>query len=537
MNAVRRRWSALAVWVWVRISERPRTLLASVVGLVTLALVMAPAEPATAAPMGCGGGVTGLVCSGAHGIGHVAKKIPGVGKVVNTAEGAYKTVDALSPNNFLDTWAQGLCHAVIFTLTFIETTAEELGKPAFDQKWWQTQYAVSFGLALILLAFLLPVVTARIGGPEGSVSGIELLRQSGWRMIFVVPACAFAPAFMYSVEQLGAALTKSFATSASVQANGAVGSLLKTLETKAGNGWGDFGGTVMCIVLMLFILMAGVVLLIEVAVANWGMMLCGLLVPLGLVAAVYPPWSHILKRIIGIILGLMFLPVVIFFFFWTIWSAFNANVNGQGGSNSTVTMMIYLLVALMMLDAFPLVAVWLIGIVAPGTEQMDPSVRGLAPQPTTGEVYENTFEKPMSGSWDGAAQQGEGGGSGGYSNGGDDSGASSDGGSSDTGTESGGGGDSGPDGGGDDGATAGPGGGAGPDDGAGSGSDGDGSGGGPSDGGPPGAGPSGGGPGGPGGGSGGGPGGGGGGAGAGAADGAADGVAAGGEAAAAVVVV
>ncbi|WP_335983181.1 hypothetical protein [Streptomyces sp. CA2R106] len=401
-------------------SERPRALFASVVATVTVILMMAPAEPATAAPEGGCGILPGAVCSGAHGLVKGAKKIPGVGKLIDTAEGAYKTVDALSPSNFLDTWAQGLCHAVIFTLTFIESTAEELGKPAFDQKWWQAQYAVSFGLALVLLAFLLPVITARIGGPEGSVSGIELLRQSGWRLIFVVPACAFAPAFMYAVEQLAAALTKDFATSASVEANGAVGSLLTALETKAGDGWGDFGGTVMCIVLMLFILLAGVVLLIEVAVSNWGMMLCGLLVPLALVAAVYPPWSHVLKRVIGIICGMMFLPDVIFFFFWTIWSAFNANVNGQGGSNSTVTMMIYLLVALVMLDAFPLVAIWLIGVVAPGTEQMDPSVRGLAPQPTTGDVYESVFEKPLSGGTGGAGPQGEDGGTGGMGDDGDD---------------------------------------------------------------------------------------------------------------------
>lgn len=420
MNSISRRWSAFTVWVWTHAAERPRTLLASVTALVTAALVMAPTESAEAAPMGGGCGIIpDVVCSGGHavvkGVGNGLKKIPGVGTVIDMAEGAYHTIDSLSPSNFLDTWAQGLCHAVIFTMTFIESTAEQLGKPAFDQGWWRAQYAVSFGLGLILLAFLLPVVTAKIGGPEGSVSGVELLRQSGWRMVFVVPACAFAPAFMYALEQLGTALTKSFASSASVEAKGAVGSLLNAMETEAGDGWGAFGGTVMCIVLMLFILLAGVVLVIEMAVANWGMMLCGLLVPLALVAAVYPPWSHILKRVIGIICGLMFLPVVIFFFFWTVWSAFNANVNGQGGSNSTVTMMIYLLVSLMMLDAFPLVAVWLIGIVAPGTEQMDPSVRGLAPQPTMGDVYENMFEKPLSSSWDGAAQQGDEGDSGGRS--------------------------------------------------------------------------------------------------------------------------
>lgn len=418
MNALRSlpaRWSVLANVLVVRASQRPRSLFAAVLGLVTFALVLAPSEPASAAPPTCGGGVTGAVCNGAHDLGHLAKKIPGVGGVVDTAEGAYKTVDALSPSNFLDTWAQGLCHAVIFTLTFIESTAEKLGKPAFDQSWWRTQYAVSFGLAMILLAFLLPVVTARVGGSEGSVSGVELLRKSGWRFIFVVPACAFAPAFLYLVQQVASELTKSFATSGAVQANGAVGGLLKLLEKKAGNGWGDFGGTIMAIFFFIFILIAGFILLIEVAVANWGIMLCGLLVPLGLVASVYPPWAPILKRIMGILIGLMFLPVAIFFFWWTVWSGFNSNVTGQGGSNSTTTMLLFLLVSLLAIDISPLIAVWLLSIVAPGTEQMDPSVRGMAPQPAMGEVFNNVFEKPLSGmngspTWNGAAQDDSGGG-------------------------------------------------------------------------------------------------------------------------------
>lgn len=383
----------------VAAAQRPRSAAAAVFGMVLVAFAAAPAAPAAAAPApaGCGGGLTGLLCSGAHGIAGVAKQIPGVKGLVNSAEGAYHTVDSLTPSNFLDSWAQGLCHAVIFVLTFIQSTADKLGTPAFNQQWWATQYAVSFGLALVVLAFMLVMVTTRIGGSDGSVSGVELLRQSGWRFIFVVPACALAPAFMYALQQLAAALTKSFATRASVQADGAVGAFLHLLEKKAGNNWGDFGGTVMVIALMIPILCCGIVLLVEVSVSNWGMMMCGLLVPLALVAAVYPPWARILRRLVGIILGLMFLPCMIFFLFWTVWSAFNSNITGQGGSNSSVTMLIFLLVSLVMIDAFPIVAVWLLGVVAPGTEQMDPDVKGLSPSPSAGEVFSDTFEKPFRG--------------------------------------------------------------------------------------------------------------------------------------------
>ena len=421
MNTVRRAGrcgeatlSAGLSWLAVRASMRPRRTFAGVLGFVTLALVMTPAAPAAAAPDdGCGTGIGGLICTGGKKFLGAAKSIPGVGSLVSAADSATKAVDALNPQNFLDSWAQGLCHAVIFVLTFIESTAEKLGTPAFDQKWWADQYAVSFGLSLILLAFLLAVVTAKIGGPEGSVSGVELLRQSGWRLLFVVPACALGPAVLYSLQQVASELTKTFSTQAAVQANGAVGGLLKVIQDTAGKGgWSDMGGTVMVIVLMALILCFGVVLLVEVAISNWGLMMCGLLVPLALVSAVYPPWARILRRLCGIILGMMFLPVVIFFFFWTVWSGFNDNINAQGGSNSTVTMLLFLLVSLIMIDIFPIVAVWLLGVVAPDTEQMDAEVRAAAPQPTPGDVYSGSFSKLEPRSWNGGNEGGEGSGGG-----------------------------------------------------------------------------------------------------------------------------
>ena len=389
--------SAGASGLWGRANRCPRSALAILAGLVALALTWMSSAPAAAAPGdSCGGGISGTVCSIGNGLADAAQNLPGVGTLkglYDTASKATNAVDTLNPQNFLDSWAQGLCHAVIFVLTFIEATAEKLGEPAFNQQWWASQYAVSFGLALIVLAFLLAVVTARIGGSEGSVSGVELLRQSGWRFIFVVPACALAPACMYSVQQVADALTKSFATRATIEGNGAVGALLKLLDEKAGNGWGDFGGTVMVIALLVPVLCCGVVLLVEVAVSNWGLMVCGLLVPLALVSAVYPPWTRVLRRLCGLIIGLMFLPTAIFFFFWMVWSGFNANAAQQGGSNSSVTMLVFLLVSLIAIDAFPVLAVWLLGVVAPGAEQMDAGARTALPSPNPGDVYSGDFQK------------------------------------------------------------------------------------------------------------------------------------------------
>lgn len=365
------------------LAVHPRRAVGLILFVVTLAVLMSPAPPAVADD-GCGGGVTGILCSGAHKIG--------IGGLWDEADATVETINSLSPNNFLDTWAQGLCSAVVFVLAFIEATAEKLGTPAYNQQWWATQYAVSFGLSMIALAFLLLIVTAKIGASGGSVSSVELLRTAGVRLIFVFPACAAAPAVLYSVQQAAAELTKAFAVQSEKDAHGAVGGLMTFLKKHAGD-WGNFGGTILVIVMMAAVLLTAVVLLIEVAVANWGLTLVGLLVPFGIVAAVYPPWATVLRRLSTVILTLMFTPVFIFFFFWTIWSSFNSLINSNDSSNSGFSIVLYLLISLIMIDAFPLVAIWLLGLATPDFETMDPSVKDLAPTPTGGEVYDKTFER------------------------------------------------------------------------------------------------------------------------------------------------
>ncbi|MFF1792829.1 hypothetical protein ACFVXQ_01060 [Kitasatospora sp. NPDC058263] len=476
----------------VRMAVRPRRAFAVLTVLVVAVMSAAPATPAVADDNDCGPSWISWTCSVGGAIIDEAKNLPGIGGVIKDAESATKAIDALTPANLLDTWAQGLCHAVIFVLTFIQSTAEKLAAPAYTQQWWLDQYAVTFGLSLIFLAFMLLMITARIGGGQGStVSGIELMRRSGVRLVFVVPGCALAPALMYSLQGLASELSKTFSTQAAVQANGAVGSFLSMIQKHAGNGWTDFGGTLMVIVLMIPILILGIVLLIEIAVSSWGLMICGLLVPLVAVAAVYPPWAQSLRRLAGIIAGMMFMPAVVFFFFWTVWSAVNSLFKDDA-SNSPVTICLFLLVSVFMIDIFPIVCIWLLSIVAPAAEQMPGDVRAGAPNPSPGDIYDGSVDKMFKGGGkggggsdgeDGDSEDGEDGSDGQNGSddssdstskgtpGGDDSG-SDDGDGGPDGGGPGGGGAGGPDGGGD---------GGGGDDGGGGGSPGGGGGGGGGD--------------------------------------------------------
>ncbi|WP_433860334.1 hypothetical protein [Streptomyces kronopolitis] len=424
----------------VALQLRPRLSVVLTVGLVLLVAWATPVPQAQADDDDdCGGGLMGVICKGAK-MTPAYKGAKTAADISSTAEKAKKAIDAVDPQNFLGDWAKGLVSASTYLLTFIQSTAEKITTPAYDQPWWIKQYEVSFGLALIVLPFLLIVVTSKLGGPDGAVSGVELLRQSGWRVVFVVPLIAAAPALLYSVQQLAVKLMSAFATQSTLEGHGAIGGMLRMFEKKAGH-WGDFGGTVIVILMCFFIVITAVVLLLELTVSQWGLLLTGLLVPLVLVAWVYPPWSSALKKLASVIGGLMFMPVVVFFFFNTVWSALNSAVNGNHAQNSGFMQLLFIMVSLIMLDAFPAVAWWLLSLVTPDASGMDADVRGIAPTPTGGDVMGperggKSVEEPSGG-------EGGGSGSGGGEGAGGEDEAADD---SDGGTGSGGGGDKGPDG-------------------------------------------------------------------------------------------
>ncbi|MFJ3883441.1 hypothetical protein ACIPW5_39080 [Streptomyces sp. NPDC090077] len=363
-------------------AARPRLAFGGLAGIITLTVMAAPAVAAPPPKDPCDkmGGFSGIACD----VGNLIPGVKGMGDIWVSADETRKAISSVASGSFLDDWAKSTAEAVTFLLAFVDSTAEKLSTPAYSQPWWQKQYAVSFGLALIVLAFMMVLITARIGSADGSVSGVELLRKSGFRLIFVFPAIAIAPGFLYSLQQLAMSLTKSFSTEAMKDGHGAVGEMMTQLKDSAGD-WGRFGGVFVAIAMMVFIFLASLILLVEIAVSQWGLMLAGLLVPFALVAAVYPPWSHVLRKVSALICTLMFLPVFVFFFFWTVWAAFKDMIGGDHAQNSGFSLLLFLLISFLMIDAFPLVAMWLMSLVTgDGASPMDAGVRGLVPSPTEG---------------------------------------------------------------------------------------------------------------------------------------------------------
>jgi hypothetical protein len=306
------------------------------------------------------------------------------------ADAATEALLGFNPNTLIEEWARGMAEATVNIMAYIQQLGARVTTPAFDQQWWATQYATSFGMSVILLAFLLIWITARIATTGSSVTGIDLLRQSGWRALFVVPLISAGPALLLQLQIAFTELAGGLADQGTEHAGGAVEALMLLLAEEAGV-WGVFGGAVLALLLFGAILLLGVVAVIELAIAQWGLHMAALLVPLALAAWVYPPWSSALRKIVALLFGLLMLPAFMYFFFNTFWAA-SHHALSDGGDDG-ITLLLFILVGLLLINSFPLVTMWLMTLVVPQADSVPGDMRSEVQQASAGEMGAGLLER------------------------------------------------------------------------------------------------------------------------------------------------
>lgn len=294
-------------------------------------------------------------------VGTVDISVGGPVDVDAQARETQQAIDEFTPTSAVESWAQAAAQGSVSVLAKIQTWQDKVSRPAFDAQWWRQQYAVMFGLSLILFGFLLVVVVARIGGPQGSVSAAQLIRDSGLRLWFVPAVLAVGPVVLAMLQGGVAELGTSFAQQSGDGAYSATGDFLTKMASVRG-GFDAFGGAILALLILLGIMVFSVAVLIEVAVASWGLNLLGLVVPLALVMHVYPPWRRPLARVAGLMLGLMFAPVAVSFVYWAFWST-GANLGDGADLFGTA---LYVLVGSFLLAVAPVLLMWLFPLVLPG---------------------------------------------------------------------------------------------------------------------------------------------------------------------------
>ncbi|MDO9380939.1 MAG: hypothetical protein Q7T56_19010 [Nocardioidaceae bacterium] len=354
-----------------------RLLLALQALLIAVGLAL-PALPAAAeAPDVCATNPAACTVGTTPGI----ESSPSVGSVDDGSQGIVSpsvetertlaAINEFTPENAVDSWAQASAEGAVSILGKVSAWQDRVTTPAFDRSWWRDQYAVMFGLSLMLFAFMLVIVVARVGGPDGSVPAAQLLRDSGLKLWLVPVVLAIAPIVLSLVQGTTAELARSFASETGDGAGGATSEFLDQMTAVSG-GFDAFGGAILALLVLMGILVFSVLLLIEVAVASWGLNLLGLVVPIAIVMHVYPPWRRPLARIAGLMFGLMFTPVAVNFVYWTFFSTAQDLTDGLDLFGTAL----FLLIGTLLLCAAPVLLMQLFTVLAPRFAGPAPATAG-----------------------------------------------------------------------------------------------------------------------------------------------------------------
>lgn len=324
--------------------------------------------PATAASTATGIGCPKVFCDP---VVNSAKAIEGatVGKVKNSIDAATNTVKAIkdfSPSNIAESWAQQMAESAVGMMGKAQGWIEAVHKPAFDTQWFAKQYAVMFGLSLIIFAFMLTWVGAKVADSRnGMGGGLEMVKEAGFKIWAIPLVLALGPALLSTFSDVATALSRVFGDEAGKDAGDSMTALTMKMQSFS-NGFGSIGGAVVAMVVFLLVILAMIALIVTMAIASWGINILALILPLVVVLYINPKWRDQFYSLFGLLLTLLLMPAFVNLVFWVFWgSVKNFDVGKDMLSNA-----IFVLVGAGFLAAAPMLSVWLIPKVVPAAGSM-----------------------------------------------------------------------------------------------------------------------------------------------------------------------
>lgn len=262
-----------------------------------------------------------------------------------------------NPANLPEIWAKSAGESAGDFLAKVGSTTSDLAKPDLTAGFWLRQYAISEGLALIALAFLLMFVTARMSNARGPDT-VMLMRTVGFRLQFVVPAMLLGPAVLGMLVNLAYGLADGYSKAGSTEASDAIRVYQEKLVDLAGPQ-GFVGGALSMLLLFGATAILGLFVYLELLISGYGVYLAGLLIPFALVFYVYPPAKQLLARLSGILVGLLLVPPLTFLAFNLLWGMVKGIAEADG-PEATFQTAVYVLVAMLATAAFPILTAWLV---------------------------------------------------------------------------------------------------------------------------------------------------------------------------------
>ena len=192
-----------------------------------------------------------------------------------------------------------------------------------------TIYSVTFAIGVVIFAVMMGLQLSRAShdSPRARAELLDALPK----YVVWAPLVSIAPAV---VVWLWNDVAQPMATISMKQSLTGMKQFLSALGKQflADPLWFlDAGGTVLVgFLLIIASVLAVIAWIIEDMVAEWGIYVLTILIPITSALALNPKWSRMMTRITGVIIGCMLTPVVTRVLFWIMWLMMADKMNGEG---------------------------------------------------------------------------------------------------------------------------------------------------------------------------------------------------------------
>lgn len=300
-----------------------------------------------------------------NGCTKIDKKLGPVGDAVLDPGGALKkaAMDKFNPANMIEEWAKTIGESSASLLSQMQKIMLSASQPNLANKWFNAEYLVMLGLGIILAAFALVRATAALarGGPEA----VLLARSVFNATVLYIPVVACAPLVIDTLVQITYGLAQWFGGKASTSGGDAITAYLTTLAQLDDPADSLVGGVLSLLVIAGATFLGALVGLFELMIATLGVYLLTLLLPPLIALGVYPPWRSKAWGVAGALVGVAFVPPVLFLAYWTVWGAFEEFAGKDLGTMESLGTLAFVCVATLAAVLAPLVVGYLLAHVVP----------------------------------------------------------------------------------------------------------------------------------------------------------------------------
>ena len=274
------------------------------------------------------------------------------------------TMAGFNPANMIEEWAKTIGESSMSLLQQMQKIMLTASTPDLANTWFNGQYLVMLGLGIILAAFAL--VRATVAMARGGPDAVLLARSVFNATVLYLPIVACLPLAIDTLVQIVYGLAKFFGTKASTTGGDAITAYLTTLgDPKFDAGTSLVGGVMSLLVIAGATFLGALIGLFELMISTLGVYLLTLLLPPLIALGVYPPWRTKAWGVGGALVGVAFVPPVLFLAYWTVWGAFAEFAAQDLGAMESLATLAFVCVATLAAVLSPLVVGYLIAHVVP----------------------------------------------------------------------------------------------------------------------------------------------------------------------------